>query len=76
MKHNQSAAGVAEANGIATNEDPCAGSMCNCSFALQKMYEDNPDLLKMGGKTIEFEFEMQEFNAPGEFEPVCATPPP
>ena len=80
-RHNKSAAGVAEKNGIATggadDDDPCAGSFCNCSMALQKMYEDNPDLLQMGGKTMEFEFEMQEYMPPGTFEqvdPVHAPP--
>lgn len=75
-RHNKSAAGVASKNGIATggqdDDDPCAGSYCNCSMALQKMYEDNPDLIKMGGKTIEFEFEIQEYSPPGTFEQVCA----
>ena len=32
------------------------------------MYEDNPDLLKMGGKDLEFEFEIIEFNDPDTFD--------
>merc|ERR1711988_80594 len=40
-------------------DNNCAESYCNCSFALKKMYDDNPDLLKMAGKKMEFEFELK-----------------
>jgi len=65
-KHQMTNEAGASAGGIA---NACEEVYCNCSFALQQMYEDNPDLLYMQGKQMEFEFELKEFLAPGTFTP-------